>query len=796
MSRFIGASLRKSLADVTRRKGRTLLVVLGICIGVLGLTAINTAEGSLFAAFTFSQSGQAIQPDILIDVDHLDPALLSTLQSVAGVRTVQYQTVFNTQWQVSQAPGHIPMQITSYPDLQHVPLTPFQLTSGRYPHTGEIVMEYGDLGLQHFNIGDTVTVDTPQGTASLRVVGLARTPGHNPAATGDGEGYMSDAGLQQITAGITPGGEPDTTSGIDLRFQIAVKMTNHANAVATAVQQVLVAHGITEYAINVGGNAPSRTNAIAGVFSLLRILAIVAVVMSGFLLLNTVTTLVAEQTAIIGTMKAAGGTRGVIMRGYLVSVGVYSVLATLPAVALGLLAGYSLGSFLAASVPIDIGPFVVPWQIVVVSLAVGFGVPILAALLPLWNGTRISVRDALAAYGVSAGSGNGPMAGLGRRLTWISQTVWLGLRSVFRKRWRAALTLLTLTLAAASFLVVQTASASVNQTVGSINANVAADIEVATLPVSLAQLRAQLSTASNVQRVERYGTQDVTTHWGNMQMLAFDPDTQLYHYHLTSGRWLANGETDTAVLSDDALARTGLHLGDTLTISDQGNQETLRIVGTVRQSISEFGGIGALVTSVAAFNGVFPGKAGHAVSIFLVQARDRSPSAVSRLADDLDGLLNQGQGRAQVRLLSAETTEQQQNWFVLYALLYAVALIVGAVGVLGLANALTASVLERRREIGMLRAMGASSWRVSQVFWSEGLALGGIAWLAGGVIGLPLAYLFVRAFGQWVMPVDFVIDPAAFVVMLVTVVVTASLATITPAARASWIRVADVLRYE
>jgi len=105
-------------------------------------------------------------------------------------------------------------------------------------------------------------------------------------------------------------------------------------------------------------------------------------------------------------------------------------------------------------------------------------------------------------------------------------------------------------------------------------------------------------------------------------------------------------------------------------------------------------------------------------------------------------------------------------------------------------------VLERRREIGLLRAMGASGWRVGQVFWSEGLALSGIAWLAGGVIGLPLDYLFVRAFGQWVMPLDNVIDPAAFVVMLIAVVVIATFSTIAPASRAAQIRVADVLRYE
>ena len=381
MGRFFSASLRKSFADVTRRKGRTLLVALGIFIGVFGLTAINTAEDSLFAAITFSLS--ATQPDVVLAVDHLDPALLPTLRAVPDVTTVQYQTVFNTQWQVSQAPGHIPMQIVSYPDLQHVPLTPFQLTSGRYPNAGEIVMEYGDLGLQNFNIGDTVVVDTAQGTAKLRVVGLARTPGQNPAASGNGEGYMSDAGLQRIPAGISTERTSGVTSSHGLvvspEIAVTVQNQNHANTVALALQQVLLAHGITVhgYNIRVGGHSPPPTNAIAGVFSLLRILAIVAVVMSGFLILNTVTTLVAEQTAIIGTMKAAGGTRGAIMRGYLVSVGIYSMLATLPALVLGLLGGYTLGAWLAATVPIDIGPFVWPWRIVAVSLAVGFGVPLL-----------------------------------------------------------------------------------------------------------------------------------------------------------------------------------------------------------------------------------------------------------------------------------------------------------------------------------------------------------------------------------------------------------------------------------
>jgi putative ABC transport system permease protein len=121
---------------------------------------------------------------------------------------------------------------------------------------------------------------------------------------------------------------------------------------------------------------------------------------------------------------------------------------------------------------------------------------------------------------------------------------------------------------------------------------------------------------------------------------------------------------------------------------------------------------------------------------------------------------------------------------------------VGAVGVLGLANALVASVLERRREIGLLRTMGASGRRVAKVFWVESLALGAIAWCAGALLGLPLAYAFVQTFAWQVMPVDFYLDPLAFAVMLVAIVLIATLASVAPTWRAARVRVVDMLRYE
>jgi putative ABC transport system permease protein len=99
--------------------------------------------------------------------------------------------------------------------------------------------------------------------------------------------------------------------------------------------------------------------------------------------------------------------------------------------------------------------------------------------------------------------------------------------------------------------------------------------------------------------------------------------------------------------------------------------------------------------------------------------------------------------------------------------------------------------VERQREIGLVRAMGASSWRVA-----EGLALGGISWCLGALLGLPLASAFLQLFSRMVIPVDFVVDPLAFLVMLAALLLIVTLASVVPARRASSLHIADLLRYE
>lgn len=440
-----GALTRKSIADVTRRRLRTVLVVLGIAVGVLGMTAINITSNSLNESIAFSANRSSV-PDFSFNVQVVDASLAATLAAVPNVKTVQFDAQYNTRWHISATP--VSIDIVAYADFHNVKINTFELTSGRLPGPGEIVMESSDRQLQNFAIGDGVTIETAGGLQHLRVVGMVRTPGQPGAGfLSFATAYMSADGLSRI-AGISSANHID----------VQLRDTHQVNATARALANVLRAHHVVIFGAFTPGSNTVQTASDA-VFAIMRVLSIIALILTGFLIINTVTTLIAEQIKIIGAMKALGGTRQKVMRSYLLSVGIYGVAGTVLGIGLGIFAGYEFLLYLANLFTLDLGAFQVPLSTLLISGAVGISVPVLAALLPLWLGTKITVREAMTSYGVSNGK-RAPSRTLGQRMMWLPQTTRLGMRSMFRKRGRAVLTLLALMISGIAFLSVSATSDS------------------------------------------------------------------------------------------------------------------------------------------------------------------------------------------------------------------------------------------------------------------------------------------------------------------------------------------------
>jgi putative ABC transport system permease protein len=134
----------------------------------------------------------------------------------------------------------------------------------------------------------------------------------------------------------------------------------------------------------------------------------------------------------------------------------------------------------------------------------------------------------------------------------------------------------------------------------------------------------------------------------------------------------------------------------------------------------------------------------------------------------------------------------------LVALLLVMSILMALVGGLGLMGAMSINVLERTREIGVLRAIGAPDRGVAQVFILEGVAIGVMSWLFGSVLAIPIGKGLGLAIGTAIMgvPLTFSYSIFGLWLWLIIVIALSALASFIPARNASRLTVREVLAYE
>ncbi len=182
--------------------------------------------------------------------------------------------------------------------------------------------------------------------------------------------------------------------------------------------------------------------------------------------------------------------------------------------------------------------------------------------------------------------------------------------------------------------------------------------------------------------------------------------------------------------------------------------------------------------------------------MLMVRAHNHAENAVNQLAGQVNSTLSSLGVQAQVTTLQEMTAQAQSVDLMIYVLFYSIAIIVALVGLLGLFSTISTSVLERRLEIGILRALGAKGRRVASVFWLESTALALFAWGMGTLLGIPGAYGIIRLLSALIVPFDFLVPPVLILTTFGFVMVVTLLASVGPALRASRLQLREVLHYE
>ena len=195
----MNALMKKAVKDVTRRKTRTILTVLGIAIGIMGLSAIGVATGQIQSSINYTTDRSSL-PDIQFITAPADTLTVDMLLQHPNVKVAQAAVFVSTRWKIPS--GHEPMTVVGLTseELASPYFNKFELVSGELPQgPNDILMESSDNSVQGFNVGDTIQVDSGGQALHLHVSGIARTRGmSSPTLSGRAFAYMSQQGVQSL----------------------------------------------------------------------------------------------------------------------------------------------------------------------------------------------------------------------------------------------------------------------------------------------------------------------------------------------------------------------------------------------------------------------------------------------------------------------------------------------------------------------------------------------------------------------------------------------------------------------
>jgi putative ABC transport system permease protein len=400
----------------------------------------------------------------------------------------------------------------------------------------------------------------------------------------------------------------------------------------------------------------------------------------------------------------------------------------------------------------DISSFAIPiWVYLLVAL-IGLIVPLLAAALPVWRGSGVSVREALADFGVAGNSfGTSVLDGILTGVGGLTRPLLLAIRNNFRRRARLALTVLTLAAGGLFFMTALNLRASMINTLDRLFATKTYDLSVSLAGKTQASdvLRIARSTPGvrsaecwfasegvvpDAAGVEHDGLHDGAVSDNRFIVIALPSETQMMKPNLEAGRWLQPGENDTIVVNSALAAKSPLmRAGNRVTFPLSSEPVTLRVAGIVSEPFSP-----PMAYMPSAFFDDKPGRAGNTNNVRLILDKTDQASI-----DRVKALLEERFERAGIKAISMSSKGDSRFGFDQHMLMIYVALIImssmiGGVGGLGLMTTMSLNVLERRREMGVMRAIGATPRAILLMLVAEGSIVGFASCLLAALAAWPL----------------------------------------------------------
>jgi len=785
----------KVIRDLWSNKSRTILVVLAIAVGVFAFGSVFITERVLIDDMN-TQYRATNTSTIIMRIRSFDDGLVRWARRQAEVADAQGRTVYLVKLVGEEKTFNL--NLYAYDDYENMSLNRINPETGTWPPArGDILLERSSTTQSGAQIGDSIVIEFSNGRQyELTFAGIVHDLNAIPANLDPQlTGYVSMKTLGDLDL-------PNTYNRLEILTTADFDSLAKLEAVADELKERLQRTGVSIDSVGVRETGEHWAKETTQSFTLiLSFIGIFSLILSGFLVVNTISALLAEQRRQIGMMKAIGGTGRQIISIYLVLVAVYGLLSLVVALPIGMGLGYLFTRAVTQFLNINIINFHLPTQVFFLQLVAALLVPIIASAIPVISGVRVTAREALSSYGIGSKGGHGILDRLLLQVHGLPRPILLSLRNTFRRKGRLLMTLGALTIAGALFITVINVRGSMMVELDDIlrtwyNYEVALYLDgdyqgqgVERRAESLPGVtEAEGRMGVQVQRIKPDGTKGATFPIGGVP-----PDSDFVQPELLSGRWLVEGDRNAIVLGSRLVKdMPGVKVGDEIVLEIDNKEYEWKVVGIMfmpfdRLSYADFDYLSSV-----------KGKFGLASSMY-VRTEQKEGDAQSAMAETLEERLKDSGIKVSQSLTRESISSVMTGQFdFLVAFLMAMATMTALIGGLGLAGMMSLNVIERTREIGIMRSIGAGNGMISGIVVAEGLLIGIISWALAVPLSVPISLLFDTMLGQafFFQPLDFVFSPFGVVTWLAIVVIVSAAASLLPAYRATKMSIRETLAYE
>lgn len=796
--------INKVWFDLWQDKTRTLQVVLVIALGAIGIGLVIGGR-NLIADSVVEGSLAAEPPHIKLSVNPpLTKDQLERIERFDGVAEVEGLQTTGIEWRVVGDEEWQTGVLNGREDYTTQKMALDRLVSGEWPGRNTVGIGQISVGVSGVAEGDIVELRFGETVRTLPVVATMDLVG--PAPSFGEIFYVDGRTFSRITG-------RDTYNLVQLRdveFDQA-----RAEAADLLIQDYFEDIGVDSVGVSfpfqdriTPPEVPAAQAILNALFLLLGLLGFIVVVLGIFLVYNSISAIVSQQVSQIGVMKAIGADSLQVVWSYLILVISYGILAVAISIPIGAVAANGLQALFGQFLNMENLTFGVDYNAILVQIAICLAAPLIAALVPLRAGMKITVREAISSYGITGAVGFVDRA-VAKAVN-IPYTILLTIGNTFRNRSRVIIIEVALIVAGMIFMMVIGVNDATQYTFGNKLAKIhnyqvtfalqetARSQELEATAASVAEtttIESWLVLQASARPMSQTDS-DVTD--ARVTVFAQPPTTELYKPEIEAGRWLRPDDTNAVVVSKAVSDNKGWQLGDEITIeNNNGRMLNAEIVGINFDPATNTSVHLPLATVQQEWR-----YYGLANTVW-IQTNDTAADVQTAVATNLEqaletrGISVSPSSTFGANTIAEITANAGEGFAIILNLLGVMAVVIALVGGVGLSGILSLSVLERRREIGVMRAIGASSWQVIRLFVGEGMLLGLISWLVALPLSIPAAYFFTTqglslALNQQLV---YQFTPAGALIWLVIITILAIIASALPARGASRISVRESLAY-